>query len=134
MVLLSEVDPLTAIRIVFVRVSYVLFPLSVLLIKYFPAIGRTPSRGGDALFTGVATHKNSLGLTVFVLGVFLVVDLWQMRQGRDRNQKTDERIRYGMLAMGLWLLLICDSRTSLVCVMLGCLLIWATGRLLRVQD
>lgn len=135
LVLLTEVDPLQAMRIVYVRVSYLLFPLSVVLIKYFPSVGRTPDRAGSSLFTGVCTHKNTLGLTVFVFGLFLVIDLWQMKQRREvRQGKADERIRYGMLAMAFWLLLICDSKTSLVCLILGCALIWATGRLLQMQD
>src|ERR1700677_1788317 len=43
LVLLTEQDPLAAIRTVFVRVSYLLFPLSALVIKYYPAIGRAVS-------------------------------------------------------------------------------------------
>ncbi len=134
LVLLTEVDPLRAMRIVFVRVSYLLFPLSVLFIKYFPDIGRVPSRGGDAIFGGVTLHKNSLGVLVFVLGLFLVVDLLEMRRRREGQEKTDEWIRYGMLVMGLWLLLKCESMTSLVCLALGCLLLWGTGKLLRMGD
>ena len=118
----------------YVRLSYLLFPLSVAFIRYFPAIGRTPSRGGDNLFIGVSTHKNTLGVLVFVLSVFLVVDLWMMRQQPERRQKTDEWIRYGMLAMGLWLLLTCGSMTSLTCLILGCVLFWGTGYLLQMHD
>lgn len=134
LVLLSAPNPLIAIRIVFVRVSYLLFPLSVVLIKYFPNIGRVPDRGGSNLFCGVAMHKNELGVLVFVLGLFLVIDLMEMRRRREGQQKTDEWIHYGMLAMGLWLLFTCDSKTSLTCLALGCLFLWGTGRLLQMQD
>ena len=41
LVLLTEVDPLTAIRIVYVRISYLLFPLSVVFIEYFPGHWQT---------------------------------------------------------------------------------------------
>jgi O-antigen ligase len=134
LVLLSEAHPLDAIRTVFVRVAYLLLPLSVAFIKYFPDLGRRASRGGDALFIGVSNHKNSLGLTVLVLGLFFVVDLWQMKKRPKGRQRLDEWIRYGMLAMGLWLLLTCDSRTSLVCLVLGCLLFWGTGYLLAMHN
>ncbi len=133
LVLLSEADPLEAMRTVFVRVSYLLFPLSVTLIKYFPTIGRMPARGGDNLFIGVTMHKNSLGVMVLIFGLFLIVDIWEMRRRRE-GQKTDQRIRFGLLAMGIWLLLTCDSLTSMICLALACFLIWGAGRLLRMQD
>ena len=69
-----------------------------------------------------------------MLSVFLVVDLWMMRQRGEERQKIDEWIRYGMLAMGLWLLLTCGSMTSLMCLILGCFLLWGTGYLLRLQE
>jgi exopolysaccharide production protein ExoQ len=134
LVFLSELDPFEAIQIVYVRVSYLLFPLSIVLIKYFPAIGRVPSRSHENMFAGVTTHKNALGELVLVLGLFLIVDLVQMRQRREGQDKTDERIRYGMLAFGLWLLLTCNSVASVICFALGCFLLWVTGRLLQMQD
>ena len=134
LVLLSEANPWSAMRIVYVRVCYLLFPLSVVLIKYFPTVGRVPSRSGDAMFCGVSTHKNELGSLVFILGLFLVIDLMEMRQRQESQDKTDERIRYGMLAIGLWLLFTCNSVASMICFTLGCFLLWATGRLLQMQD
>lgn len=135
LVFLTELDPLTAIRTVFVRVSYVLFPLSVVFIKYFPEIGRQASRSGENMFTGVTTQKNSLGETVFVFGLMLIWDLVETR----RREKTKARKRHtivliGMLMIGIWLLNICDSKTSLVCFVVGGLMFWLTGRLVRMRN
>ena len=40
LVILSEEDPANAIRTVFVRCAYVLIPLSILFIKYYPEVRR----------------------------------------------------------------------------------------------
>lgn len=134
LVLLTEADPMRAMRVVYVRLSYVLFPLSVLFIKYFPDIGRMHSRGGDWLFTGVTLHKNCLGCTVFIFGLFVVLDLMEMKRRREEHKRIDEWIRYGILAMGVWLLLTCNSLTSMICLGLACLLLWCTGRLQRLPN
>lgn len=133
LVLLSEADPFTAMRVVFVRTSFVLLPLSVVFIKYFPSIGRVPDRSGSALLSGVAIHKNELGVLILVLGLLLMADLIAMRLRPEGQNKNDEKVRYGVLAVGLWLLLACQSVASLVCSVLGGLLLWGTGRLLRMQ-
>jgi exopolysaccharide production protein ExoQ len=135
LVLHSEKSPFEAIKIICVRLSYLLFPLSVLFIKYYPDIGRVASRGGDAMFCGVAGHKNTLGLMVFVFGLIIVADLMELRQNQGKTKRRKEiRIRYVMLAMGLWLLITCDSATALLCFILGCVLVWWTGRLLRARS
>jgi exopolysaccharide production protein ExoQ len=134
LVLLTESNPLDAMRTVYVRLAYLLFPLSVVFIKYFPEIGRATFRGGDSMFVGVCTHKNTLGLVVFVFSLFVVVDLWMLKRRPRQSQRTDVWIRYGLLGMAVWLLLTCESRTSLLCLILGCLLLWGTGRLLQARD
>jgi exopolysaccharide production protein ExoQ len=134
LVLLTEADSWEAIRIVFVRVSYLLFPLSVVLIKYFPHIGRVPSRNFTNMFTGVTMHKNELGEVVFVFGLFIVADLMALKQQPGEYDKVDRRIRYGMLAIGGWLLITSDSVTNMICLPLACLLLWGTKRLLRLAN
>lgn len=127
LVLLTETDPVKSMRILFVRLSYILFTLSLVYIKYFPSIGRSASKSGEAMFTGVTMQKNSLGLLVLVFSFFLILDLIEMRrEERDGNLKLERRIRYLMLLMGGWLLYTCNSQTSLVCFLLGgAILIWS---------
>ncbi len=132
---LTQEDPAAAVRAVFVRVSYLLFPLSVVFIKFFPDIGRQASRAGENMFTGVTLQKNSLGLIVFVFSLMLLWDLYEIyKEENRRGKKTQLLIRIGMLVMGFWLLRICDSQTSLLCLTLGTLIFWGGIRLKRMRQ
>jgi O-antigen ligase len=133
LVLLTEKDPVEEIRTVFVRVSYLLLPLSVIFIRYFPEIGRRPSRGGDNMFNGVAWHKSNLGALVFIFGLFILIDLVKLyKSSGGRDQRIGIWIRVVLLAMGFWLMYICASVTSLVCFSIGAFILWGTTRLLRM--
>lgn len=62
-VILSEKQPLQSLESVLRRCAYVLVPLSLVLIKYFPNYGVQYDRWeGTRMGTGVTTHKNSLGV------------------------------------------------------------------------
>ncbi len=135
LILLAEARPAEAIRAVYVRVSYLLFPLSVVFIKYFPEIGRQVNRSGDSMFTGVTIQKNSLGETAFVFSLIILWDLWEILKEGNRPGRTQQVvIRAGMLAAGLWLLVTSDSRTSLLCLLLGVLIFWGAGHLTRLPN
>jgi O-antigen ligase len=135
LVILTEKNPAEAVRTLFARVSYLLFPLSVVFIRYFPEIGRQPTRAGENMFTGVTTQKNTLGEVVFVFGLIILWDLIEIHKGENRpGKKSAMLIRLGMILMGLWLLVTCDSQTSLLCLTLGVFIFWAAGRLLRMQN
>jgi hypothetical protein len=75
LVILTEVNPLQACRVVFVRCAYVLIPLSIIFIRYFPSLGRRYGVHGGALESiGVTTQKNSLGAMVLVCGLVFLWD------------------------------------------------------------
>ncbi len=135
LVILSEGDPLAAATLLFVRISYLLFPLSILFIKYYPNIGRMHSRGWETLYSGVTTHKNTLGMVVMVFGLMIVLDILELRrQGDPSVRKTSLRIRFGMLLMGAWLLVKCDSKTSLLCILIGLCVLCGGQYVLRMQS
>lgn len=71
-VILSETQPLQAMESVLRRCAYVLIPLSLLLIKYFPAYGIQYSNQGIRMATGVATQKNGLGV-LCALSAFILI-------------------------------------------------------------
>lgn len=131
LVVLTERDSGEAIKAVCTRVAYVLIPLSVLLIRYFPDIGRTYS-GYDrsqAMWVGVATHKNTLGALALVGALFLLWDILD-REGRSKGRTKDGTFiaHILVLLMSWYLLVIANSMTSLLCALLGSILLVVLGR------
>lgn len=131
LVVLTERDSGEAIKAVCTRVAYALIPLSVLLIRYFPDIGRAYSGydRSEVMWVGVATHKNTLGALALVGALFLlwdILDRERRSQGRTKDGTFVARIL--ILAMSWYLLVIANSMTSLLCALLGSILLVALGR------
>ncbi|HPY31737.1 MAG TPA: O-antigen ligase family protein [Verrucomicrobiota bacterium] len=135
LVILTEPDPFATARVLFTRIAYILFPLSVVFIKYFPEYGRMYSRGWELMYTGVTTHKNSLGAIVLVFGWMLALDLLELRHTEtdSSDRKRTLRIRYGLLLAGLWLLFMSNSKTALVCMVLGGVAFWGSRHLVKLR-
>lgn len=73
LVILSELMPLQALESVLRRCAYALVPPSLVLVQYFPHLGRAYGRwSGLPMWTGVTTQKNSLG-QLCVLSAFLLI-------------------------------------------------------------
>jgi O-antigen ligase len=120
LVILTEEEPQQALRAVFVRCGYVLIPLSEVFIRWFPNLGRLYTRGGAMEATGVTRQKNLLGVMVMVCGLLILWDwleLWQNRGSQTQKQaRVDSFIRILILSIGIYLLNLCDSKTSIVCL------------------
>ncbi len=125
-VMLSEKNPLDAVRGVYVRCACVLFPLSVLLIKYFPTMARDYSMEGEPLYSGVTTQKNSLGEIVLVFTLFLLWDFLETRPAKFRLSRIPWD-RVALLVMGVWLLRMSKSQTASLCLAFGSVLILRSG-------
>jgi exopolysaccharide production protein ExoQ len=128
LVILSESNPLEAIKAVLARTSYLLIPLSVLLIKYYPDLGRYYDRWTyQPSFCGVTTDKNLLGMALFVCGVFLFWSFLERGSGKRRGvgRKTETAIHLLLLAMTAWLLSKAHSSTALACTVLSASLLLA---------
>jgi exopolysaccharide production protein ExoQ len=70
--ILTENQPRQALASIIRRSSYVLIPFSLVLVRYFPQFGRRYGRwDGIEMWTGVATHKNSLGQLCAISLIFL---------------------------------------------------------------
>ncbi|HLX68554.1 MAG TPA: O-antigen ligase family protein [Verrucomicrobiae bacterium] len=131
LVILTEEDPLQAIRSVFVRCGYVLIPLSIIFIRWFPALGRRYNEHSGLMeATGVTFQKNSLGAMVVVCGLVIVWDWFERRQNSETQDKKAKRnenlIRVTILAIGIWLLHLSDSKTSIVILTMGVTILTAT--------
>jgi exopolysaccharide production protein ExoQ len=131
-VIASEKDPLEAMRAVYVRCAYVLIPLSVVFIKYFPEYSRAYTIGGEVTITGATTQKNSLGEIVLVFTLFLFWDFFETRRLGPKQRRN--RIPWDhivLLIMGMWLLHLSQSKTALLCTVAGVFLLARSGRLAR---
>ena len=127
LVILSDPRPLEAVKTVLRRLSYLLVPLSILLIKYFPVLGKQFDQwSGMGYFVGAGTSKNMLGAICLVSGLFFFWDTvtrWPER--RQRKTKRILLLNAVFLAMTLWLMRLAASTTSDVCLVLGCVIIAA---------
>jgi exopolysaccharide production protein ExoQ len=129
-VIYSEAEPLQAMRAVYVRCASVLLPLSVVLIKYFPSYSRIYEVNGDIEITGAAAQKNSLGELVMICMLFLLWDcLEALPRGTRLRWKQLPWDRLFLLAMGLWLLDLSQSKTALLCLVIGSALMLTRKRL-----
>src|ERR1051326_4437019 len=123
LIILTEKDPIEAMRSVFIRCAYVLITVSVLFIKYFPDLGRYYHRWTwSTIYCGVTNNKNSLGVLAMVSGLFLLWSIVDVNdapsiKARLRKEWPDLLI----LSMCLWLLHMAESATSLGCFVLGSL-------------
>jgi O-antigen ligase len=134
-IILTEPDPAASLRVMFVRVSYILFPVSIPLIRFFPTIGRTESYHGSMMVSGVAGHKNSLGQLCFVFCLVLIWDLMETGKREATSPTRPERWpRLVNLGIGLYLLILSTSATSLLCFLFGIVLLVVTKRLAAMKN
>ncbi|HVS90348.1 MAG TPA: O-antigen ligase family protein [Candidatus Acidoferrum sp.] len=127
LVVLSDRRPLEAVRTLLRRLCYLLILLSLLLVKYYPQIGKQYEFwSGTSMYVGVATSKNMLGVLCLVSGIFFFWDTvtrWPDR--RERQTKRIIAVNLALLTMTFWLLHLANSATSRVCLVTGCLIIVA---------
>jgi O-antigen ligase len=130
LVLFTEPDFEEALTRLMKRSAYVLIPFSILLIKYYPEIGRKfDPWSGLAMNTGVTAGKNTLGCVCMLLGLFffwLLLQTW--RTERSRERRNELLLIGGLLLMISWLFRLAHSATSLVCLLVGMSVIVLLGR------
>lgn len=131
LVMLTEVDPQQALRAVFFRCGCVLIPLSLIFIRWFPDLGRVYNmHSGEMEAVGVTCQKNSLGAMILVCGLIIFWDWLELRKLRkekpEANLRFDLNLRVALLLTGAYLLNMCDSKTSMICLVLGASVLAAT--------
>jgi O-antigen ligase len=121
LVVLTEPDPQAALIRLLKRCAYVLIPFSIMLIKYFPDVGREFNEWtGEARNSGVTTHKNLLGCDVMIVGLFFFWHWLNVRQMEKSPAKKEEMKLIGVFACMIgWLLLKAHSATALVTLLVG---------------
>ena len=127
LVVLTDRDPAAAVRTLFARCAYLLIPLSVVLIKYYPELGRSYDRWtGEASFSGVTTNKNLLGMVLFATALSLTW-MWTHRHTlRPHSTSRATWIPFVVLTpMLVWLFQQANSATALVCAVIGVMILIA---------
>ena len=111
LVVLTERDPEEAVRRLMKRCAYVVVPVSVLFIKYYPQWGRAfDPWGGGAMNTGITENKNILGLDLLILGFFF---FWHLLQTWRAERTTWRRHELWLIAgflLGIWWLFVTGAQ------------------------
>lgn len=114
------------------RCGYLLIPFSLLLAKYFPALGRLQSKDwGPDEWIGVAMQKNNLGMLCMVVGLWLLWEFRHLNESRTVLPLKEFRLKKYVLllyaAMTLYLLNgggTSRSVTSIVTLVICGILFW----------
>jgi len=123
LIVVTDGQPVAALRRLFSRVGFLLLPTSVLFIKYYGNLGRGYTPDGAPMNTGVTDNKNSLGLIVFLLSLGTLWHFLALLRAKEQPHRSRHLVAQGiLLAFGISLLGMADSATSLVCFILGSVL------------
>jgi exopolysaccharide production protein ExoQ len=130
LLILTDADWLLALKQVVTRVAFWLLPLSILIIRYYPDLGRGYNVAGSAMYwTGVTTDKNGLGMICLIFGLGVVWRFNEIYRGREGEQQRRPLIAFGIVVLiMMWLLWESNSVTSISCFVLALGLMVATGR------
>ena len=127
LLIVTDAQPIAALRRLYSRVGFILLPFSIVLIRYTD-LGRGYDPDGNPMNTGVTTNKNSLGLIVFLVSLGA---LWHVRAlflDNEAPNRTRRLVAQGtLLIFGIVLLQMAHSATSIACFGLGGALMLATS-------
>ena len=125
LIVVTEAQPKVALRRLLARVGFVLVPVSILFIKYYPDLGRSYNRWSWLpSWTGVTTNKNELGMVCLVLGLGCLWRLVERFKTEKRGRNTGPLVAQGaLMAMIVWLLFTANSIISLSCFLMASVII-----------
>jgi exopolysaccharide production protein ExoQ len=127
LILITDGQPIAALRRFYSRVGFILFPVSILLIRYTD-LGRAYDPDGGPMNTGVTTNKNSLGLIVFLVALGALWNVRALFRDKEGPHRTRRLVAQGtLLTFGIVLLQMAHSATSVACFILGGGLLLATN-------
>jgi exopolysaccharide production protein ExoQ len=124
-VILSDPYPVRALTAAIKRSGYILIPLSLLFVKYYREWGMHFDDWGRSYYTGVTLDKNMFGGLLFAYGLFFASELvCGFRQDSSRRimSRTDLIPCALLVAMVAWLTPLANSKTSLIALITGIVL------------
>jgi exopolysaccharide production protein ExoQ len=129
LIVLTDRDWLLAWRRLYAWAAFLLLPISVFLIRYYPELGRSYSIwGGQGAWTGVTTSKNELGMICMILGLASlsrIIDIYRGQEQADKARRLSAHC--AMVAMAIWLIHVANSATSWACFLFGGTLLGLTS-------
>jgi exopolysaccharide production protein ExoQ len=128
LIVLTESHPEEALIRLMKRCAYVVVPVSILFIKYYPQLGRGFSPWGAATSTGITDNKNMLGADCLILGYFFfwfLLQVWQTE--RSTWRRNELRVTAGFSIGIWWLFSEAHSATSLTCLVIGIVVVLFVG-------
>jgi exopolysaccharide production protein ExoQ len=129
LIILTEPDPEEALIRLMKRCAYVVVPVSILFIKYYPQWGREfDPWGAGVMNTGIAGGKNMLGADCLILGLFFfwyLLQAWQTERSAWRRKEL--RLIAGFLIGFWWLFSQAHSATSFISFLIGALVVVFVG-------
>lgn len=130
LVVLTDDDPVMAVKRLLTRAGFILIPLSLLLSMYYPSLGRIFTKAGETEYVGVTTQKNQLGMICMIFGLGSLWCFLRAYHDRESAARSRHLLAHGaMLGIMLWLLQMCHSLNASVCLTLaGALMVLATWR------
>jgi O-antigen ligase len=122
LIVVTEPDPKEALIRLMKRCAYVVVPVSILWIKYYPELGRSFSPWGGPESGGIAIGKNALGGDCLILGYFFFWYLLQTWQSERSTWRRNELRLIAGFSIGIWWLFSqAHSATSLTSLIVGVL-------------
>jgi exopolysaccharide production protein ExoQ len=119
LIVLTDRDRYAAIKKILAWMGFLLIPLSILLIEYYPSIGQQYSPE-DVMtsITGVTMNKNTLGCLCLIVGI---ASVWRLvNLARENSHRMRHCLAHGaILSMVVWLLIMAKSATSTASFLLG---------------
>jgi exopolysaccharide production protein ExoQ len=129
LIIVTDANPIGAFKRVVTRVGFIILPASVLLIKYYPALGRGyDAWHGTRINLGTTTNKNILGMIVLVLSLGTFWRVWTLLRRKETPNRGRHLLAQSvLLVFGISLLSMADSATSRAGFALGAFLIVVTS-------
>jgi exopolysaccharide production protein ExoQ len=120
LVVVTDRRPMAAITRTVSRIGFLLFPMSVLFIKYYGDLGRGYTSDGMPMNFGVTTNKNALGLAVLVISLVVLWNVRNLLVHTDSPSRSRRLVAQGtLLAFGLLLFWMAQCSTCKACFLLG---------------
>lgn len=117
LVILTDRRPHEAVDAILRRLAFAWLPLSIVLFKYFPALGRQFHESTGELFaTGVGQQKNSLGMLCLICGIYFSWKYLVKHKGKFQWNWQENCSDFALMGLIVWLLYLAQSATATVCV------------------